>query len=264
MEYTDAWGVVLSTSGTLAGTLGNDNPFRYRGYYYDAEIELYYLQSRYYSPEWGRFINADDIDEINGSNLFAYCINNPTNLYDPNGRAWVVSDNNGRIVTAGNSSAIKVISGNRYLSMNEMKTNAQIILDYLRKKGWTKNAVCGMLGNMQSESSINPGIWQSLNSTNKNGGFGLVQWTPSTKYTEWAIQNKLVQNDIFNQLQRILYEVTNNIQWINKQMTFQAFTKSYDTAKNLGMLFLNSYERPTNRNQPNRGTQAEYWFNKLI
>lgn len=105
MEYTDAWGVVLSTSGTLAGTLGNDNPFRYRGYYYDAEIELYYLQSRYYSPEWGRFINADTTEGLEATrniliiNLFAYCINNPVCFDDPTGkRVDIGVDLNGKTV----------------------------------------------------------------------------------------------------------------------------------------------------------------------
>ena len=68
------------------------NPFRYRSYYYDFETGLYYLNSRYYNPEIGRFINADSIDildstknSINGINLYIYCNNNPVNYYDPNG-----------------------------------------------------------------------------------------------------------------------------------------------------------------------------------
>ena len=61
VQYTyDAWGRLLSTSGTAASTLGLNNPLRYRGYVYDTETGLYYLQSRYYNPTWGRFINADD------------------------------------------------------------------------------------------------------------------------------------------------------------------------------------------------------------
>ncbi|HIS36517.1 TPA: RHS repeat-associated core domain-containing protein [Candidatus Scatousia excrementigallinarum] len=66
------------------------NPFRYRGYYYDTETGLYYLNSRYYDPSIGRFINADDISyiqptDINGLNLFAYCGNNPVMYIDPSG-----------------------------------------------------------------------------------------------------------------------------------------------------------------------------------
>ena len=70
-------------TGTLADTLGLLNPFRYRGYVYDDETQLYYLGSRYYNPYRGRFINADSV--FDGANLFAYCGNNPINRYDSNG-----------------------------------------------------------------------------------------------------------------------------------------------------------------------------------
>jgi RHS repeat-associated core domain len=96
-EY-DAWGNVLSvkdSSGnnvTSSTHIGNINPFRYRGYYYDTETKLYYLNSRYYNPELGRFVNADDLnvlfedqDNVIEHNLYIYCLNNPTNSYDPDG-----------------------------------------------------------------------------------------------------------------------------------------------------------------------------------
>ena len=90
VKYTyDTWGNVLSVTGSLASTVGQDNPFRYRGYYYDTESGLYYLQSRYYDPAIGRFINADGIIGANvGSasyNLYAYCGNNPVALIDSTG-----------------------------------------------------------------------------------------------------------------------------------------------------------------------------------
>ena len=71
--------------------IANKNPFRYRGYYYDTETGLYYLQSRYYDPEVGRFINCDDVNYIGVTgtaisyNLFAYCENNPVNWKDNTG-----------------------------------------------------------------------------------------------------------------------------------------------------------------------------------
>ncbi|MBE5758479.1 MAG: RHS repeat-associated core domain-containing protein [Clostridiales bacterium] len=90
VEYTyDAWGNILTTTGTMATTLGQANPLRYRGYYYDTETELYYLKTRYYSPKIGRFINADVyIDTgvgFSGSNMFAYCGNSPVIFTDSNG-----------------------------------------------------------------------------------------------------------------------------------------------------------------------------------
>ncbi len=90
VSYTyDAWGNVLSTTGSLASTLGTHNPLRYRGYVYDTETGLYYLQSRYNDPTTGRFINADVYAStgqgIIGHNMFAYCGNNPVCYSDPAG-----------------------------------------------------------------------------------------------------------------------------------------------------------------------------------
>jgi len=66
------------------------NPFRYRGYYFDSETGLYYLQSRYYDPKTGRFISPDaysylEPDTVNGLNLYSYCNNNPVMNVDPSG-----------------------------------------------------------------------------------------------------------------------------------------------------------------------------------
>ena len=90
VQYTyDAWGNILSTSDTSGVNLGMLNPLRYRGYVYDEESGLYYLQSRYYDPEIGRFINADALvstgQGLLGNNMFAYCGNNPINRVDPSG-----------------------------------------------------------------------------------------------------------------------------------------------------------------------------------
>ena len=87
----DAWGNAISTTGTLAGTIGAINPYRYKSYYYDAETGLYYLQSRYYDAQVQRFVSPD-MPELMGTssgiyayNLYAYCENNPVNNKDAHG-----------------------------------------------------------------------------------------------------------------------------------------------------------------------------------
>lgn len=84
----DAWGNVIAKTGILADA----NPFRYRGYYYDAETGFYYLQTRYYDPTIGRFINADNYEligtlsqTVGQLNMYAYCGNNPIMYTDPTG-----------------------------------------------------------------------------------------------------------------------------------------------------------------------------------
>jgi hypothetical protein len=153
-------------------------------------------------------------------------------------------------------------SGNRILTEEEMKVNAQFIYEFLTPRGWTKNSICGMLGNMQTESTINPAIWENL-TIDINRGYGLVQWTPATKYIDWCNTVGLIPEAMESNLLRILYEVENNIQWSNPTMTFYEFTQSTLSPYDLGMLFLEHYEKPLDPNQPTRGAQAEQWFNIL-
>ena len=95
VEYTyDVWGNILREASVKSKTYADIKDFslfRYRGYVYDTDTGLYYLQSRYYDPITGRFINADDTVYIGSSgtvlscNIFVYCENNPINLYDYTG-----------------------------------------------------------------------------------------------------------------------------------------------------------------------------------
>ena len=91
----DAWGNVISVTDangaaiTDSTHIANVNPLRYRGYYYDSETGFYYVSSRYYDPEVGRWINADSLlsqGTILGNNMFAYCLNNPVNIADTTGQ----------------------------------------------------------------------------------------------------------------------------------------------------------------------------------
>ena len=89
----DEWGRLLSIDASAANTIiANANPIRYRGYYYDNETGYYYLQSRYYDANICRFINSDipeiaqiSKDVFSGTNIFAYCNNDPVNNSDPDG-----------------------------------------------------------------------------------------------------------------------------------------------------------------------------------
>ena len=125
-SYTyDAWGKVLSVTGTIAEI----NPIRYRGYYYDTETGLYYLNSRYYDPEIGRFVNADaaigQMGNIQSTNMFSYCFNNPINQSDPSGNwpklstilavvaitAAIVAIVAATVVTCGAATAAMAVAG---------------------------------------------------------------------------------------------------------------------------------------------------------
>lgn len=91
VEYAyDSWGRQISCTGSLVSTLGAQNPFRYRGYVYDEETGLYYLQSRYYDPTTGRFISADTLlstgQGVLGHNAYAYCSDNPIIRIDISGK----------------------------------------------------------------------------------------------------------------------------------------------------------------------------------
>lgn len=157
------------------------------------------------------------------------------------------------------------ITGNRYLSQAEMETNARYIWNYLGSRGWSRNAVAGMLGNMQTESTINPGIWQGLND-GVGPAYGLVQWDPYTKYTTWCAENGLDPAHMDSALKRIEYELENGLQYYptpSYPETFAEFKTSTASPYYLGMAFLANYERPKNPDQPARGTQAEKWYTFL-
>lgn len=162
------------------------------------------------------------------------------------------------------------ISKNNYLSLSEMQNNAVLVRDYLYARGWSINAISGMLGNMQSESNINPGIWESL-TVNYSRGYGLVQWTPATKYIDWANEQGLQYDDGYSQLQRIIYEKDNGLQWFENPavtpseppISFAEFSVSTLPVATLADYFIWYYEHPADPFQPARATQAEYWFEYL-
>ena len=117
VEYSyDPWGNILAVTGSLASTLGADNPFRYRGYYYDTESCFYYLNSRYYDAKVCRYLNADSViagvgGSVQGYNLFAYSFNNPVNMSDSSGQwpQWIKNAASA-VVNAVKKAAVTVVN----------------------------------------------------------------------------------------------------------------------------------------------------------
>ncbi|MBQ7380028.1 MAG: hypothetical protein IJW70_10185 [Clostridia bacterium] len=112
-SYTyDAWGNNIYKNSTATSNIStadaqwlmNINPFRYRGYYYDTDTGLYYLQSRYYNPYWGRFLNADGYINANGDligfNMYAYCSNNPIMYVDHCGNSATIAVGTVTVISA--------------------------------------------------------------------------------------------------------------------------------------------------------------------
>lgn len=155
------------------------------------------------------------------------------------------------------------------LTQSEMETNALYIYNSMAASGWTLESICGMLGNMQVESSLNPGRWENdvVGGDPTAHGYGLVQWTPYTNYTDWATSAGYSDPSIMDaNLARINYELANNLQWIptlTYPMSFADFKESTASPDTLAMAFLANYERPLDPNQPIRGEYALAWYNYL-
>lgn len=204
-------------------------------------------------------------------------------------------------VTSGLVTKDNICTKNSYnISSEEMRINAQYIWQYLRARGWSINAVAALLGNLQQESKMSPCIWegtisgstinsdgtQSLNmdaintyyrNKNRYPGYGLVQWTPYSKYTNWCKENKLSYWDIDSQLKRIEWEAENNVQWISRpskgyDLSFKEFITSTQDASWLAAAFAFCYERPARSSgtiaeqdalRKERGEYGKDWYNYL-
>lgn len=129
------------------------------------------------------------------------------------------------------------------------------------------NAISGLLGNMEKESNINPGIWQSLNAGNYSGGFGLVQWTPATNYTNWASANGYGITDPNGQMYWIDSVTVPSGQWIPSNaypLSFEQFKTSKDTPEYLASAFLKNFERAGVEVEAERRACARKWYDFLV
>lgn len=163
------------------------------------------------------------------------------------------------------------------LTTTQKNVNALYIYRYLSAKGWTLQAISGILGNIEHESAINPGRWQSENIGNLSGGYSLTQWTPASKYIDWCSSKGFTDpSEMDSALARIIYEVQFGGQYYTTAdypETFSEFTKSTESPYYLACAFAWNYERSwvvlygteeeKEALRQTRGSSAEKWFQFL-
>lgn len=162
---------------------------------------------------------------------------------------------------------------NGYLTQAEMEGNAREIATYARNNGWSQTALAAILGNMQAESGINPGLWEfGKTPYDPTAGYGLVQWTPYTNLSDWAtLQGLSWEDNGDTQLQRISYEAANGLQWgnnielgISPPISFSDFLVDDNyTLDDMSDMWAMFYERPANVLSvlQTRRDNSAYWYN---
>lgn len=116
-----------------------------------------------------------------------------------------------------------------WLSEAQSLENAQLVANHFKGSDWTKESLSALVGNMRHESSVNPNMYEYGKEWADDWGFGLVQWTPRSKYWDWAEANGLPPREGDSQLARIDYEVDNNIQWVaNGHANRYGYADKYD------------------------------------
>lgn len=152
--------------------------------------------------------------------------------------------------------------------------NMKIVREYFTQKGWTWNAISGMLGNMMVESTVNPWRFQSNSITwddpaaiiAYDGGMGLTQWTPARKYYEWAIAEGLDPKSGYTMCDRIDYEYQNNLQWSLDNIlhyTWNDYIISTESPETLARVFLWAYERPASPDVTQRQANARWVYDHI-
>lgn len=161
----------------------------------------------------------------------------------------------------------------KWLSEAQSLNNAQLVAYHFAGTDWTKESIAAMVGNMRHESSINPDMYEYGYDWSADRGYGLVQWTPRSKYWNWAVGRGLDPRHGNSQLARIDYEVDNNIQWIATAavdyLTFAEFrsnARGWSVAQ-LTEAFTWGYERPNRAageaSMPGRKAFASRCLNEL-
>lgn len=149
------------------------------------------------------------------------------------------------------------------LTQAEKDENASRVYTFFTKQGWTKEAICGMLGNMDVESRMNPRAESTGADT-----YGLVQWHPASKLTNWAISENLNWELGLTQCKRIAYEEYLNLQWASwSTYTFSYWAREMiDTVEHMAQIFMTHYEVADPGTLAERQEWALYYYDvvKLI
>ena len=161
-----------------------------------------------------------------------------------------------------------IVAESKSLTQEEMRNNVSILWNFYGSKGWTANAVAALAGNMEAESTINPGRWENDIVGNLSGGFGLTQWTPATKLRQWvhSYYNSEDYTNGYYQMNRIIWEMVKGEQYyptISYPETFKEWSESNKDVGYLAEAFLVNYERPTDQSQAvknYRATLANKWY----
>lgn len=152
------------------------------------------------------------------------------------------------------------IDGDKYLSHGEQINNATIIYNYYMTEGWSLNAIAGLMGNIQRESTFCP----DLNERGSGTGYGLVQWTPKTNYTNYASQQGWDLRDYDKELLFISEDPIH--QWIGRvePLDYEAFKHSMESPEDLAEVFCKNYERAGVEAMEERRANARYWYDYFL
>ena len=225
-------------------------------------------------------INGDVIDAVAIRGVSQYAVHINGGNWLPAVTGYNINDgNNGYAGIIGKPIDAIMINGRTYATSyndntpkptptpepGKSKTAAATeIYNFFRGKGWSKNAICGLLGNIEVETdyTFNPDI----NAYNGDGGYGLLQWTPGSKLKNWAENNGLNFRTINTQCRRVQYEYDNGLQFYSSKycsLTFSQYIKSSNSPDNLAECFMHNYERPNLQvcNVATRRNKAVEWCN---
>ena len=225
----DAWGRILSITDNNGNEITNTNhiayinPFRYRSYYYDNETKLYYLNSRYYNPNWGRFLNADGTiaanEDVISHNLFAYVSNNPINKLDSDGNFAI---------------SLGIAIGGLLLLGVASYYGAKAISE------WVTYTVSDIVSNIKAQTITQTKLKEKIDLSGNHNVYVLRD--ENTKKIEY------VGRTINREATKIRHK--NNPNRTKLQIHFIAKDVSYETARGLEEFLIIDYYNTLNRNNP--------------